>query len=284
MVRKFNYNKWYASYSENDGARLNRLSFGGFDLLTSLPDPYTYPQKDFGKYETRPVYGYDDCFPTVDACKFPGNDWSVPDHGELCWLKWQVKEFTDRIVFFVRSERLPLSFKREIQFTEKGIVWDFEVRNQGDVVTPFLHVMHPVMPMINIKSLDLPEFTFVFDEINCHAVDLADPDQVRSYLFDQQTGTYQMLLLRDVKDGKTMIHFKNGLCLEEVFPKEMFPTLGIYWNNKGYPDEEGCQRHEYAIEPIPGSTSELAESYHSGTYLSVEPGQRLFWQVFWRMD
>ena len=93
-----------------------------------------------------------------------------------------------------------------------------------------------------------------------------------------------MLLLRNVKDGKTTIHFKNGLSLEEEFPKEMFPTLGIYWNYKGYPDEEGCRRHEYAIEPIPGSTSELAESYHSGTYLSVDPGERLLWQVFWRMD
>ena len=191
---------------------------------------------------------------------------------------------TDRIIFFVRSEKVPLSFKREIQFTDRGIVWHFEVCNLGNVEIPFLHVMHPVMQMKNIINLDLPEFDSVFDEVNCHAMDLTDPGQVRTFLFNQKTGTYQMLLLKDVIDGKTRIYFKNGMSLKEEFPKEMFPTLGIYWNKKGYPDEEGCRRHEYAIEPIPGTTSELAESYHSGTYLSVAPGQQLFWEVFWRMD
>ena len=74
------------------------------------------------------------------------------------------------------------------------------------------------------------------------------------------------------------------MSLDEEFPKKMFPTLGIYWNNKGYPDEEGCRHHEYALEPIPGTTSELMGSYNSGTYLSVEAGQCFSWQVVWKME
>jgi hypothetical protein len=284
MPKDFIYKKWYVSYSENDGARLNRLSFDGFDLFTSPPESYTYPKNDFGQYETRPVYGYDDCFPTVDACKFPHNGWSVPDHGELCWLRWQVEAFTDRIVFFVRSERLPFYFKRELQFTERGILWQFEVRNLGDKILPFLHVMHPVMPMAEIKNLILPSFGEIYDEITSSKMKLKTINEVRDFLFRQPKGSYQMILLREVNEGKTIIQFKNGLRLEVRFPIDIYPTLGIYWNSKGYPEEEGIERFEFAIEPIPGTTSELAQSYHSGTYLSVAPGQPLFWQVFWRMD
>ncbi len=86
----FQFDKWLVEYTKEDGARLNRLSFDNHDLMTIEPELFHPPSTDYGEYETRPVYGYDDCFPSVDVCEFPGKEWNIPDHGELCWLGWDV--------------------------------------------------------------------------------------------------------------------------------------------------------------------------------------------------
>jgi hypothetical protein len=58
--------RWTLDCSLADGARIGRLQFDGIDLLTRAPAAFRPPAGDYGDYELRPVYGYDDCFPTVD--------------------------------------------------------------------------------------------------------------------------------------------------------------------------------------------------------------------------
>ncbi len=47
-------------FDPDDGARIGRLSYKGMDLLTTPLEQKQVPAKDYGKFETRPVYGYDD--------------------------------------------------------------------------------------------------------------------------------------------------------------------------------------------------------------------------------
>ena len=81
------YGPWEVECLPADGARLHALRFAGRDLLTGPPERFQPPEQDFGEYETRPVYGYDDCFPSVDPSDLPGHPGiRIRDHGELCWL------------------------------------------------------------------------------------------------------------------------------------------------------------------------------------------------------
>ncbi|NQT91889.1 MAG: hypothetical protein HQ559_03940, partial [Lentisphaerae bacterium] len=64
--------KWEVECVAGDGGRISRLSFAGRDLLTGPPADFRPPTLDYGTYEERPVYGYDDCLPTVVACEYPG--------------------------------------------------------------------------------------------------------------------------------------------------------------------------------------------------------------------
>jgi len=82
----FRFKHWFVRYAPSDGGRIGILRYKGIDLLTTAPDCFKPPLEDFGAYELRPVYGYDDCFPSVSACRYPGLTWEVPDHGEVCWL------------------------------------------------------------------------------------------------------------------------------------------------------------------------------------------------------
>ncbi len=79
---------------------------------------------------------------------------------------------------------------------------------------------------------------------------------------NQSVNSANMLFLRQIKEGKMSWTYKNGLLLKVIFPKEYFHSIGIWWNNQGYPNETGIQRNECAFEPIPGFTSSLSESYN----------------------
>ncbi|MBK8884772.1 MAG: hypothetical protein IPN67_21190 [Bacteroidales bacterium] len=90
-ILKADFNNWHIQYAPEDGARIVSLNYSGYDLLTTEPAVFRKPGRFCGEYETRPVYGYDDCFPTVDQCNYPGGNSGCRDHGELCWQQWHTK-------------------------------------------------------------------------------------------------------------------------------------------------------------------------------------------------
>src|ERR1019366_4702329 len=96
-------------------------------------------------------------------------------------------------------------------------------------------------------------------------------------------GNARMLLLRDVRPGSITLTFRSGLGLEINFPNELFPTLGIWWNNDGYPDEEDCRRADWAFEPIPGKWSSLAASIRDGTSIEAPAHGSVKWAIDWKI-
>ena len=274
---------WQAECLPGDGARLSRLAFNGQDLLTRPAAAFQPPKRDWGVYETRPVYGYDDCLPTVDSCRHPTLDWIIPDHGELCWLPWQVR-VESGLDCRVRSRNMPLEFRRRLEFDGSRLTWHFEARNNGAVPIQFQHVMHALMPPEAIAGIMLPEFELAFDEIRRGPAAFQNPSETAKNLLSLPHGQYTMLLLRQVRDGRLAIRFQSGLLLRIQFPADLFPTLGIWWNRNGYPDEDGCRRSECAFEPMPGPGSSLADAASANTCLIAPPQSALEWSVIWEFD
>lgn len=278
----FQFDKWLVEYTTEDGARLNKISFDNYDLMTTEPESFRPPSTDYGEYETRPVYGYDDCFPSVDVSEFPGKEWNIPDHGEICWLSWDTISKPDSLIFTVKSKELPVIFKREMNFSKNGIIWKFEVKNEGDKTLPFQHVMHPLMPLDEVVDFELPNFKSLYNAISDHIMlELNNPEAVKKYLLSQKIGSANMLFLQKVENGEMSWMYKNGLHLKVSFSIENFPSIGIWWNNSAYPDENGCRRNECSFQPIPGLTSTLMENYKNGTCLYVSPGETFTWQIRW---
>src|SRR5690606_10881696 len=126
------FGQWDVVCRPDDGARLVRLAWAGCELLTGEPEAFVVPVADFGAYERRPVFGYDDCFPTVDACGYPGGGGvPVADHGELCWRQWELGTEPGCLVASVHSELLPVTFVRRMRFVGDLLRWEFEVVNRG---------------------------------------------------------------------------------------------------------------------------------------------------------
>ena len=280
----FRFKRWLVKYALQDGARIGQLSYKGYDLLTREPAAFKPPTEDYGEYELRPVYGYDDCLPSVSSCRYPGLDWVVPDHGEVCWLPWEVREEPGRLLFFVKSEMLPLILQRELIFNEGSLTWSFEVHNRGSRILPIQHVIHPLMPLKDVVAIELPGYTTVFDEINQSNLEVTTQGRLQDFLLELPEGTASMLYLQDVSKGEIGIEFVSGLRLEMLFPSHLFPTLGIWWNNSGYPNEEGIRRSECAFEPVPGSNSSLEDAHREGACIYLPPYEKVKWDIEWRIS
>jgi len=269
-----------------DGARLAALSYGSLDLLTGPPAEFRPPAADYGRYETRPVYGYDDCFPSVDPCAYPQKKpaFQVPDHGELCWLHWEVQCSSDALLAQTRSRMLPVLFRRTLHFSGRTLIWRFEVVNRSGRAVPFLHVMHALLPLDRVAGIRLPGFAELYDEMEDRRLAPASPADLARDLLAAACGTARMLLLRRVREGRFEVSFRTGERLVVTYPAGVFPTLGIWWNRGGYPDEDGCRRVECALEPIPGTFSSLARSWAEGVCAVAPPRGEKAWSVVWSVE
>ena len=277
------YGKWHIEYTPEDGARISALRFDGYDLLTEQVPGFRPPESFAGEFETRPVFGYDDCFPSVDACISPDTGISIRDHGELCWLPWKVSRAHDGLIFSVDCEAPSVSFVRTLAFDENSILWKFRVRNRSEKKVSFLHVMHALFPLQSIAGFQLPGCASIFDEIMLQDSGLIDPSELTRFPDGIPVGGYAMLLMRDISEGEFVLVFDSGKKLTVRFDKTMFPTLGIWWNNSGYPGS-GVLRSECAFEPIPGNYSDLAKSYLDGRCLETGPSGECCWEISWTIS
>ena len=283
MNQKEQFGPWLVEFTLKDGGRLDRLAYKNIDLLTVEPGKFQPPQSDYGEYETRPVYGYDDCFPSVDACLFPGSDWKIPDHGEVCWLPWELEKGSNRLNFKVNSEKLGAKLTRDMNFSENTLIWSFAVENYGKDSIPFQHVMHPLMPLKDITNIELPDFESVYDDINQNTLSLQGQEALKQFILSQPSGSTQMLFLQNIEEGKMSWEYLNKLRIESLFSKDLFPSIGIWWNNNKYPDEENCRRNECALEPTSGLNSTLSDAFQDGKCLVVNPGEIFNWQITWKV-
>lgn len=265
-----------------DGARLSCLQFNGRNLLTPRPSAFKPPSSDYGAYETRPVYGYDDCWPTVSPSVYPGINRIAPDHGELYRLPWSVDTANGGLCCETRSKVLPARITRALFPSQRTLTWQFAVENEGNLPIYFQHIMHPLMPLDEVECLALPVFEAAWDtRSNSPLPELTTPGQVIDYLLQRPPNTASMLLLRGLKENAFSLRFCKGPALRVRFPMDSFNTLGIWWNRDGYPDEHGCRRNECAFEPIPGPTSCLEDAVAQGTAL-VAPGRnKTAWTITW---
>jgi hypothetical protein len=230
------------------------------------------------------VYGYDDCFPTVDACRLVEPPWGAPDHGELCWLPAQVSQGLDSLQTTWVCGTWPTEFTRELCVESHTLTWQFTVTNGGSIPVPYLHVMHSLMPPAGVSAVQLPACRQVYNEIANAPLDTNAPASLAERLLASPQGTAHMWLLQGVEEGVAHIVFRPAMRLTIRFPADRFPTLGIWWNRHGYPGDADSRRDEFALEPIPGPYGSLARCVAAGQAPRLGPGAVASWKIIWKVE
>src|ERR1700691_2045016 len=113
------------------------------EWLRQAPGDTENPTPPYGSTFTETNhFGWDEMFPTVDPCLFPTDPFlgeSVPDHGELWQLEWDVVDSSPSALHQrVSSERFSYTFDRRLRITDATLRCDYECVVDSDVGVPLL--------------------------------------------------------------------------------------------------------------------------------------------------
>lgn len=218
--------------------------------------------------------GWDDAFPTADACIFQGQRY--PDLGELRSLRWTV-ESTEQTsggaiaTLFAFGPISPVRAVKTIILARESptLTMRYEITNLGPTVLDFLWGTHPAVMITPHTILRVPATHGIVGQCNDLAygrtgqrytwpVLQADGrkirmDKVRPFDANLLFGHYAT----ELKDGWYSIeNTQSGEGFLVVFPVELCPYLWL-WLNYG-----GWRGHYHVIvEPWTGFPVNLAKAY-----------------------
>jgi hypothetical protein len=288
------------------GGKIAQLEMGGRQWLwTSEVIPYAVPDETASYAETADSGGYDECFPTVAACKVP--TWvkgfgglQLPDRGEL----WSQAPTVDvrtspngqAATTTWTGRRMPYRLTREVRVTPTGDVeCEYEATNTGAERMPFVWSSHPLLPLTAGTRIELPAATR-FHVCTQHgialgvgATDLRWP-MARSSgrLFDLSNPSavakrYACKVFLEMREGRAAI-IEDGLRLEVSFSIDDVPNVGLWINRGGWtPVKRGKPYQNIALEPCIGAPDTLEDalgSWKSAHWLDAGKSRR--WALRWK--
>lgn len=107
--------------------------------------------------------GWDEMFPTIAACRYPGpgehNGVDLPDHGEVWTMAWEtISGEKEAIELSIRGKVLPYRLTRRIHFSAPDILrLDYTLLNEGSERMPYLWAAHPQFICGKAARVVLPE-------------------------------------------------------------------------------------------------------------------------------
>ena len=288
------------------GGKIAQMELGGRQWLWANDAiPYVLPDENASYGETADTGGYDECFPTIGACKVP--TWikgfggaQLPDHGEL-WSQTptvDVRTSPDGQAATTTwmGRRMPYRLTREIRVTPTGDVeCNYEAVNTGPDRVPFIWSAHPVLPLTSATRIELPNATrlHVYSQheiqLGVGATDLRWP-MIRSAgrLLDMSNPAavakkFACKLFLEMREGRAAV-VEDGLRLEVTFNVADVPNFGLWINRGGWtPLKRGKPYSNFAFEPCIGAPDTLEEALGAWKNAHwLEGGKSRRWQLRWR--
>jgi galactose mutarotase-like enzyme len=303
------------------GGKIASMRLGGREWLwTSDVLPWTTPTEavaadDAASYVlTADTGGYDECAPTVGACRIPSDVAGfggvvLPDHGEL----WSQHATTDRLsddatgpaaITHWTGRRMPYAFARTVRVAENGAVHlDYALTNRGGYPLPFLWSAHPLLPFTDDTRLHLPtgarmrvwaqhgldlggegaEHQWPLLRVDGRETDFTQPRDVLGP--DARWACKLFLDLPATSSERTSVAIEQeGVRLEASFPTRDVPNFGLWLNHRGWtPFEGGTPYLNLAFEPCIGTPDALDAAlgvWHGAAWLP--PGKTRRWSLEWR--
>lgn len=276
---------WEVRCDPEDGGRIGSIRWQGRELLTRphlVGGRFQAPAGDYGDYETRPVFGYDDCWPCLEACRWPGTGRKVRDHGELVWLEWEALADSGVMVARVSDTSAGWQFERRTLNHDGALVFEYACANTGSAPFPMSWAGHVLVPPSSVTELSLPGFGFLHQGSAHGGACLQMPDDVWSYLASLPTGEAAFLVLGDLTTHCVQLQFDdlNWRWSVEGISR---PAIGLWYNRSGYPGSGELAREEFGIEWMTSPVCALDSFPQASDAVVVEPGAEHSWRMRWEI-
>ncbi|NUQ13322.1 MAG: hypothetical protein HUU26_13495 [Gemmatimonadaceae bacterium] len=286
--------------------RIVEMEIGGRQWLwRSDVIPFAPPQEGTSYVETADSGGYDECFPTVSACRIPGwvRGWGgveLPDHGEV-WsqvpeLEIDTSADGSAVVTTWEGRRLPYRLTRLARVSaDAAVIMTYHAVNDSADRIPFIWAAHPLLPLTPDTRLLLPEGSPMRVAAS-HRLEMGDGRSQQRWPFVRAAGRvldfltpwevakeYACKLFLDPTVGRAAIR-QGDDELEVTFDVAEVPHLGVWINKQGWtPFRRGKPYLNLAIEPCLGAPDALSEALGDWKRAQwLEPGEVRSWSITWR--
>lgn len=213
---------------------------------------------DYSDYE---ACGFDEAFPTVDACLIQVGNRKVlyPDHGELWSAAFTAHPDGNALVLYWRSPELGYVYEKQLSLENNRLVCRYHIHNPGKSPLPALWVCHclvhcePDMRILMPKEVRQAENVFPSDWLGKAEEKLSYPIAAGPRgSIDLQSmpadGALKYYASSAVKEGRCRYVYPGSNMLAELeYDSDMLPYLGFWATNGGYRGDVNC-----ALEPANG--------------------------------
>lgn len=129
----------------------------GREWLWQNPHLATQPQAYGTSYvEKLDSGGWDEIFPSVGPCQVDG--WTIPDHGDLVSLPWEVMAQRDhQLEMAVDTRFADCRFTRTLVLEGSSVRAIYRLENRGQVKVPYLWCAHPLIAIEPGMQIVLPK-------------------------------------------------------------------------------------------------------------------------------
>jgi hypothetical protein len=267
--------------------------------------PFAPPEEGASYAETADSGGYDECFPTLGACRVPGwvRSWGgveLPDHGEL-WsqqpeLEIETSGDGQAVVTTWEGRRLPYRLTRIARVAPDGsVVMMYHAANDASDRIPFIWSGHPRFALTPETQILLPEGapTRVYAS---HRVVMGDSRSLHRWPFVRAAGRvldfltpYQVArefackLFIEMPEGRARLR-EGGMELEVTFDVREVGQFGLWINKGGWsPFKNERPYCNLGFQPCVGAPDTLSDALGDWKRAQwIDPGQIRTWSVTWR--
>lgn len=214
--------------------------------------------------------GWDEIFPSVAPFG------SIPDHGDLVQLPWQVDEQSDtRLTMSLQGRCFPFRFERTVRLDGASIRCDYGLKNTGDESFDWLWCTHPLLPFSSDLRLEAAGSFQVAAAMGAAAALAGQRIRLNQLPGDAAPWAVKLFSERTVVDEITVRH-ADGSALRFLWDARQIPYLGL-WINRGA--WSGCGSAPYfnlGIEPAMLPVDDLSEAPQPPV---LAPGDVVEWSL-----
>jgi hypothetical protein len=253
------------------------------DLLIPPQRPYR-PIPIDGDWLKHDTSGMDDCFPNVAAGAYPDPPWSgakLPDLGEWTHLVWSVEKREGReLVMRAEGHALPYTAIKAIRFAdERTLHFSYNVMNHGPHSFRYLWLAHPLISVREQFELQFPPGDLAFQLFPPTSDSFTWPNFKGTRLSNDwiPSGTTLKIFVTGFSQGTCELVLPNH-TLRFAFDPRVLPSVGIWFNNFGFPRDGDRPFRCIAVEPCT-TPSDLLDHLGARAYPQVPSGATARWEM-----
>ncbi|TDT52023.1 DUF5107 domain-containing protein [Fonticella tunisiensis] len=263
-----------------------------FELLFQNKEKIYRRPELYAAFENYDASGFDDAFPTIDACRvmYDGKKVLYPDHGEVWTSSFNYKIEDNRAYLWFKSAILPYEYKKVLELDGDRLLLKYEIINTGKDAFPCIWAMHCLINCHEDMELIFPEGTS--EVINVHESSrLGEVNKVHSYPvtkdLDGRDYRLDRVLGREanhsekyyvngkVREGRCGAYYPHkDITYSVKFDKEKLPYIGFWVTEGGFRGDYNC-----ALEPTNGFYDSIDITAKNGKVYSLDPGKELKFDI-----